>query len=66
LILPLSTDFTAILEKLGHDQIIFKTPVSLINTSHTACPPHRPGLDLPLSKDFTATLEKLGNDQEHL
>ncbi|KAG5374338.1 hypothetical protein IGI04_042346, partial [Brassica rapa subsp. trilocularis] len=55
-----------ILEKLGHDQIIFKTPVRLINTSHTACPLHRTGLNLPLSTDFTATLEKLGNDQEHL
>ncbi|KAG5373933.1 hypothetical protein IGI04_042754 [Brassica rapa subsp. trilocularis] len=30
-----------ILEKLGHDQIIFKTLVRLINTSHTACPLHR-------------------------
>ncbi|KAG5374422.1 hypothetical protein IGI04_042272 [Brassica rapa subsp. trilocularis] len=51
------------LEKLGHDQIIFTTLVRLINTSHTACPLHRTGLDLPLSTDFTAFLEKLGNDQ---
>ncbi|KAG5374427.1 hypothetical protein IGI04_042217 [Brassica rapa subsp. trilocularis] len=50
-------------EKLGHDQIIFTTLVRLINTSHTACPLHRTGLDLPLSTDFTAFLEKLGNDQ---
>ncbi|KAG5374000.1 hypothetical protein IGI04_042670 [Brassica rapa subsp. trilocularis] len=54
---------TASLEKLGHDQIIFTTLVRLINTSHTACPLHRTGLDLPLSTNFRAFLEKLGNDQ---
>ncbi|KAG5385438.1 hypothetical protein IGI04_036908 [Brassica rapa subsp. trilocularis] len=42
---PVPTVRTAvpILEKLGHDQIIFKTPVRLLNTSHTACPLHKPG-----------------------